>query len=616
MTTTVKTQQAKALPPAANLIFKSIYMLEDAHKIAEGDGITQFERIFTSPARFEAFAKGEFDKKVDDEASIKESYEKMRPEVQKLHHCFYVIFKSLEMRNAFIQKYQKHDALESVTEDFGVTASVFPIPPNDAAYPQQLWGHEKTNVKQIWNCSRGCGQVVAIVDSGIDITHPDLNHQLWEFYPGIHGVDATVLPPNIGLNIQDTLGHGTHVAGIVAARGNNLYGVIGVAPSAQLMAIKIFSTTLTAPAATAANGIAWAAGIVGVQLLGPVLDVVRADVINCSWGGAYDPVIDYAITAAITEIQRPVIVAPAGDNGLDAANNYPASDLRVICVAATDSTDARATFSNWGSVVDVAAPGAGIYSTVPTTVNSSGFMQWSGTSMAAPYVSAMVAIIRSRLPGLSQDEYKDIVQTYIATITPDHPIGTGRIDFTYLEEILCGCGCSPCRYLVILENRKLLNAKRRKFFTVSGSSNPLACSGLVEGICTPVEIPAFAPCFSLHWGDSPNDQIETHDTEIIYITACNPYCNVSFKGLKIIAIRIIPNYVLPNGEMAVELAASSLICYDTLGPLACATREYALITGSTAPGNYKLEFDYCIEDIELHAYNRGKNSFSLNFVDS
>jgi thermitase len=595
MNATAETQHGNPLPPAANLIFKTIFLLDEASNIATGDGIVQFERVFFSPTRLMAFAKGEFDKKIDDEASIKEAYEKMIPEEKKLHRCFRVVFKTLEMRNAFIQKYKNHDALESVTESVEVTLSNFQIPPNDPMN-NQLWGHQKTNVEAVWDCSRGCGQVVAIVDTGIDTTHPELQHQLWEYYPGTYGLDLT------GTGPQDTLGHGTHVAGIVAARGNNNFGVIGAAPAAQLMGIKIFGNLLYTTNSIAALGIQFAAWL-------------GADVINCSWvcSVPFVPDIDVAITWALTLSQQPVIVAAAGNAGSDAINFYPASDPRVICVAATDINDARAIFSNWGSVVEVAAPGVNILSTVPISVYSSGFMNMSGTSMAAPHVSAMVAIIRSRLSGLTQSEYLEIVQTYVSTIYPDRYIGTGRIDFTFLKEILCGCGCSPCRYRVILEERRLYYARIRKKFTIAGNSNLPACTSLP---CTPVDIPRLAPCFKLHWGDSLLDQIETHDTEIIYITACNPYCNVTFKGLKIIAIKIIPNYVLPNNEMAVELAASSLICYGTLGPSRCTTREYALITNNMTPGTFTLEFEYCIEEIEFHEYNRGKNSFTLTLVDS
>jgi len=303
---------------------------------------------------------------------------------------------------------------------------------------------------------------------------------------------------------------------------------------------------------------------------------------------------------------------------LNASGFYPASDPNVICVGATDPSDAKAGFSNWGNTVEVSAPGVGILSTVP----GNGYTNLSGTSMAAPHVSGVVALIRSRLKGLTHTEYKDIVQTYVAPVNSSVPMGTGRVDLTHIEEILCGCGCSPCTYRNVLENRRLLNAKNEKEFTISSANSSQACATFSVGgpagqkRCTTIDVQEFAPCFSLSWGDGSSDQFETHDTEIVYITVCNPYCNLAFKNLKIQSIKITPNAVLPNGEMAVELAASSLICYGDLGPSSCATREYALLINNAAAGSYSLEFEYCIDDVELLAGNRGRDEFVLDFVDS
>ena len=593
-------EEKVSIKPAANLIFKSIYMLDEARHAIGIENAVNFERIFSAPASFDAFFQGLEPSKVseaENEASIKGSYDTLPPEHQKLYHCFRVTFKSEEERDAFVSAQKSSDLLESISNDHEIELCNVLTPPNDSQYGE-LWGYQKINTNSVLDCSCGCGQVVAIVDTGIDVTHPDLAHQMWEWSPGIHGVNVAAF----NLNITDSNSHGTHVAGTVAAKGNNHYGVIGVAPCSKLMAIRIFDPNHPITSTVAANGVMWAANL-------------GADVINCSWGAAvnFDPTVSAGIAFAIAQPQKPVIVAAAGNNNFDAFNFYPASDPRVICVAATTPTDSKAGFSNFGNVVDVSAPGEDIYSTLPVSMGAFGFK--SGTSMAAPHVSAMVAIIRAKLAGLTQAEYMSIVQTYVEPVNSSVPMGAGRIDFKYLKEMLCGCGCSPCGYAEVLEERRLMNAKKRKFFTITGNSNSAAATA-TGASCIPIQIPVIKPNFSFHWGDSANDQIETHDTEIVYITACNPYCNVSFKDLKIIAIRITPNSVLPNGEMAVELAASSLICYGDLGPSECATREYALITGNTAPGSYVFEFDYCIGEIELNAHHRGKNSFTVNMVNS
>lgn len=587
---------------AANVIFKKIHKIEDARRIIGSENVTEISRVFAFSAPADRKG-GSPELIINDEKSVAAKYDSAPPEEQRLLRSFRVSFKTLEARDRLIASLERNDAIESITPDREIELFDMPAIPNDQQFPQ-LWGLQKTHVGKVWDCSTGCGQVVAIVDTGIDVNHDDLKHQLWEFMPGIQGLN---LNDSSGLfNLTDGNGHGTHVAGTVAARGNNVVGVVGVAPEAKLMGMRIFGAN-PATFSMGANGIFLAAAL-------------GADVINCSWGAgvAFDPLVAAAIAWAITQPQRPVIVAAAGNYNIDAAGFYPASDPNVICVGATDPADAKAGFSNWGTTVEVSAPGVGIISTLP----GNNYGPLSGTSMAAPHVAAMVAIIRSRLHGLMQSDYLAIVQTYVEPVNSAVPMGAGRIDFGFLEEILCGCGCSPCTYRSVLEGRALLNARKKKQFTVTSANYGAACVLLAgagptgQSACTTLRIPEFAPCFSLHWGDGPNDQLETHDTEIVYITVCNPYCNLSFKDLKIIKLTISPNAVLPNGEMAVELAASSLICYGDLGPATCATREYALLINNAAVGAYTINIEYCIGEIELHARNSGKDRFVLNFVDS
>lgn len=587
---------------SANVIFKKIHKLDDARRQIGTENITEITRIFAFSAPADKKA-GTPELIINDEKSVAAKYAAASPEEQKLLRCFRVSFKTLEARDRLITALEESDAVESITPDREIELFHVPAVPNDQQF-QQLWGLQKTNVGKVWDCSTGCGQVVAIVDTGIDVNHEDIRHQMWEYMPGIQGLN---LNDSTGaFDLTDGNGHGTHVAGTVAARGNNINGVVGVAPEAKLMGMRIFGAN-TPTFAMGANGIFLAAWL-------------KADVINCSWGAAvaFDPTVATAIAWAMTQPQRPVIVAAAGNNNIDAAGFYPASDPNIVCVGATDTADAKAGFSNWGTTVEVSAPGVNILSTLPG--NAYGAL--SGTSMAAPHVAAMVAIIRSRLHGLLQSDYLAIVQTYVAPVHSAVPMGAGRIDFADLEEILCGCGCSPCTYRSVLEGRALLNAKKKKQFTVNSANYSAACAALSgsnatgKSACTTLNIPEFAPCFSLHWGDGPNDQLETHDTEIIHITVCNPYCNLSFKDLKVIKLTVTPNAVLPNGEMTVEIAASSLICYGDLGPASCATREYALLINNAAIGTYTINIEYCIGGIELHGRNSGRDRFLLNFVDS
>jgi thermitase len=587
---------------AANVIFKEIHTIEEARRAIGSEDVTEIRRIFGFSAPADP-RSGSPELMINAEETVAAKYAAASAEEKRLLRCFRVSFKTLEARDRLIRSLERSELIEAIMPDREIQLFDMPAIPNDQNFPQ-LWGLHKTNVGKVWHCSTGCGQVVAIVDTGIDINHDDLKHQLWEYMPGINGLN---LNDGAGFfNLVDGNGHGTHVAGTVAARGNNVVGVVGVAPEARLMGMRIFGAN-PATFSMGANGIFLAAAL-------------RADVINCSWGAItpFDAVVAAAIAWAVVQPQRPVIVVAAGNANIDAAGVYPANDPNVICIGATDPADAKAAFSNWGTTLEASAPGVNIVSTLPG--NNYGAL--SGTSMAAPHVSAMVAIIRSRLHGLMQSDYLGIVQTYVEPVNSGVPMGAGRIDFSYLEEILCGCGCSPCAYRSVLEGRALLNARKKKQFTVTSANYSAACA-LLSGAtasgqseCTTLQIPDFAPCFSLHWGDGPNDQLETHDTEIIYITVCNPYCNLSLKDLKIIKLTVSPNAVLPNGEMAVEIAASSLICYGDLGPSTCATREYALLINNAAVGPYTIGIEYCIEQVELHARNSGSDHFTLNFVDS
>lgn len=124
-------------------------------------------------------------------------------------------------------------------------------------------------------------------------------------------------------------------------------------------------------------------------------------------------------------------------------------------------------------------------------------------------------------------------------------------------------------------------------------------SGEFEDQCTPVEMPYIAPKFKLEWGDGPSDQIETHDNEVLYISACNIYQNIRFNGLTIKQIFIWPNSTLPNGDPTVQIHTSGGICYDQLEPCSCTQRDYMLTVQNAAPGNYYVVIQYELKSVEL-----------------
>ncbi|MFG1991948.1 S8 family serine peptidase [Actinoplanes sp. NPDC048988] len=296
----------------------------------------------------------------------------------------------------------------SVAVEIDKTVRTTEVPAGSDPYRADQWDFAKINVAAAWPRSTGDGVTVAVIDTGVDAAHPDL---AGDVLPGIDYVAGTVGGTGIDPN-----GHGTHVAGTIAAATGNGVGISAVAPSAKILPIRVLGADGTGSMADAASGIVYAADH-------------GAQVINMSLGStdrldAVTQAIAYARGKGVT------VVAAAGNDGRKGSPaNYPGADPGVIAAAATDSADAVAAFSNRGSYVDVAAPGVGILSTLPTVKGSYGSM--SGTSMAAPHVAAVVALLKAYHPAWSPDEIEQVLQSTAVDLgTPgkDTSYGWGRID--------------------------------------------------------------------------------------------------------------------------------------------------------------------------------------------
>ena len=291
--------------------------------------------------------------------------------------------------------------------------------PNDPFF-SRLWGLSNTSqvvngqpgtagadigAPQAWNTTTGSSAVtVAVVDTGVDWSHPDLAANMWinpgENCPGCRndGIDNDHNGyvddwrgwdfANNDNNPTDDNGHGTHVAGTIGAVGDNGVGVAGVNWHVSLMPLKFMKADGTGTAADAVSAILYAAQ-------------QGADVLNNSWGGdGYSQALADAI--GVADSHGSLFVAAAGNSSSnnDTAPTYPASyDLpNVVSVAATDNTDDLAWFSNYGHrSVGLAAPGQDIYSTWP----GGGYQYLSGTSMAAPHVSGAAALAKAAFPSAS-----------------------------------------------------------------------------------------------------------------------------------------------------------------------------------------------------------------------
>lgn len=302
--------------------------------------------------------------------------------------------------------------------------------PNDDYY-EELWGLHNTgqtggyndadiDAPAAWKTARGTGVVVGVIDSGIDPNHPDLQNNLWTnpgeipndgidndgngYIDDYYGYDFV----NEDENPFDDNGHGTHVAGTIAAEANNNTGIIGVAPEAKIMSLKFLSSDGSGFTTDAIRAIDYAV-------------MMGADITNNSWGGGG---YSYALYDAIENAEKAgqLFVAAAGNGGQDGIgdNNdfypsYPASyDLdNIISVAATDDRDSLSLFSNYGpNSVDIAAPGDEILSTLP-----GGYDYFSGTSMAAPHVTGVASLILSQNPNLTSDEVKNALLSSVDPIS-------------------------------------------------------------------------------------------------------------------------------------------------------------------------------------------------------
>jgi subtilisin family serine protease len=238
------------------------------------------------------------------------------------------------------------------------------------------WQYGLSNIHafQGWDYSTGSTAVtIAIVDSGVDLDHPDLSSKIVSGYNAFN--DSS------NANDDHFQSHGTHVAGIAAATSNNGIGVTGVSWGARIMPVKVLNSFGLGPLSIVAKGIVWATDH-------------GAQVINLSLGITSDsPTLQDAINYASGH--GVVLVAAAGNDTTTANLRYPAQYPNVIAVGAVDSGNNRTASSNYGPELDLVAPGQLIYSTI---TGSYGYL--SGTSMAAPYVSGLAAVLYG-MPGNS-----------------------------------------------------------------------------------------------------------------------------------------------------------------------------------------------------------------------
>jgi subtilisin family serine protease len=308
--------------------------------------------------------------------------------------------------------------------------------PNDPEFADQ-YAHQLIQMEDAWEISTGSRDVVvAVLDTGVDVNHPDLKDNMWtnadeipsngldddgngyvdDVYGWNFGGDNNDVTPELSFRYYSVAGHGTEVSGVIAAVGNNGLGVCGVNWQCSIMALRL---NLDFTTEEAAEGLDYATAN-------------GARIVNMSFGGdVFGPEGDLVLKAAIDNAyeQGVLLVASAG-NSDTSRTNYPAGFPNVMAVASTNGEDAKTGHSTFGTWVDIAAPGTDIV----TTDLGGDYLATAGTSFSSPYVVAVAALVLSHRPELTHIQVRAILENttdevYYGDVDPNLGyIGTGRVN--------------------------------------------------------------------------------------------------------------------------------------------------------------------------------------------
>ena len=385
---------------------------------------------------------------------------------------------------------------------------------------------------EAWNTQTGSPNIkIAILDTGVHILHEDLQANIWS-NPGeipsngvdddgngkiddVNGWDFVVdTSAMVGTqaecytqedcytednNASDASGHGTQVSGVAVAKINNGKGIAGVCPNCKIIPVRTCYLAISPDFRSYCleshiiNGIVYSTDI-------------GTNVISMSFAGpSQSPLIRNALNYA--ESNNKILIAAAGNDGDLSAQMYPAAEPNVLAVAATDWNDQRASYSHYGSWIDVAAPGGTsgarsmIYTTQHSVVSLGDYTYGTGTSLATPHVSGLAGLILSRYPGLTKAQTDHIILNSVDIITPDQYIGTGRINANkamtnwYCSDstVLKQCSTSKpqfCEFnesftLVLVDNCRQCGCPSRQRCSAEGTScDAVGSSPLVMKVTT------------------------------------------------------------------------------------------------------------------------------------
>jgi subtilisin family serine protease len=276
--------------------------------------------------------------------------------------------------------------------------------PRDGAERERQWALDALEAEQLWQEAHGCGATIAVVDSGVDFTHPDL----------VGTVRSGKNFVGDGKGLTDRSGHGTEVAGVAAAARDNGIGISGLAPGVRVMPIGIEDITGEMRASDLSRGLQFAISR-------------EVDVINLSLGGpVQSPNVEYWLEQA-TRAGIPVVAAAGNAYRNDNPTIWPAASPHTIAVGAIAPTGVWAPFSSTGQYIDVVAPGVAVL----TTAADGRYVAGNGTSLSAPFVSATLAMMRVRAPEASPDDLRRALVSSARDAGPtgwDPKFGHGVVD--------------------------------------------------------------------------------------------------------------------------------------------------------------------------------------------
>ena len=474
--------------------------------------------------------------------------------------------------------------------------------PNDPFYGQYQWNFTNpvggVNAPAAWDVATGEGVVVAVLDTGILPDHPDMNAgQLLPGYDFISDAFVSRRPtdervpgaldygdwnPEVGecyttptpSPIQDSSWHGTHVAGTVAQTTNNALGAAGLAYGAKVLPLRVLGRC-GGYGSDIADAIVWASG---GTVPGLPANTNPAEVINLSLGGGAACDATYQDAINIATANGSLVVVAAGNSNSNVANFRPASCNNVVAVGATRITGGRASYSNFGALVDLSAPGGGgsqdagnggwdgyiiqAGSDAATTPDSGAYLYtgYTGTSMASPHVAAVAALVQSALaaadrdpltPAALEELLKSTARPFPTTIPANTPIGTGIVNPVAALALALEEPCDPAVEECAPPATPIVNATPVRALSGAAGAETLYSIDVPSGVSGPLSITTTggsgdvslhvslgeAPAATGTWNSSRPGNAETirinaptAGTYYIKLTGVRAYSNVTLQA--------------------------------------------------------------------------------------